>query len=365
MGVENVDAVHKMIQRIMLFSGNARIMEICGTHTHQIARYGIRSLLPKGIRLVSGPGCPVCVTEAGYIDTAITILDDPDVKIMSFGDLIRVPGSRSSLQEQKAMGKDISVVYSPEDAFRAAAEHPDKQTVFLAVGFETTAPLFAALVKQADKMNINNLFFLTALKQMEPVLHHMLGTLELKVDGLICPGHVAAITGQNPFQIISDKYGVPAAICGFEALDIFAGIHELIQQISDKEAVRTANLYKRCVREDGNTMAKSLIDDVFAPADVVWRGIGMVPDSAYVINKRYKRFDALERFGIRIPDSGRPNTCLCGDILLGKTEPGGCPAFGRTCTPENPAGPCMVSSEGACSAWYKEMGEERCLQESN
>ncbi len=363
MGVKAVNAAQKLIDRINLFEGHARIMEICGTHTHQIARYGIRPLLPEGIRLVSGPGCPVCVTETGYIDAAIALLEDSKVTLVTFGDLIRVPGSRSSLQHEKASGRDIVVVYSPEDVFHIAADHPNKQVVFLAVGFDTTAPLFAALAKQAAKLNVKNLFLLTALKRMEPVLHHMFGKLGLKIDGLICPGHVAVITGTTPFQTISDAYGVPAAVCGFEAQDILTGVYELIEQISGNKAVQAVNLYKRCVRDEGNIAARSLIDDVFTLADVNWRGIGMVPDSAYVINEKYKRFDAQEHFRIFIPDTVKQDKCLCGDILLGKKEPGCCPAFGRTCTPEHPVGPCMVSSEGACSAWYKETGGDRCLTE--
>ena len=359
MGVRIADAAQKLIERINLFEGNARIMEICGTHTHQIARSGIWSLLPEGIRLVSGPGCPVCVTETGYIDAAIALLDDTKVTLVTFGDLVRVPGSRSSLQDEKALGRDIVVVYSPEDVFRIAVDHPEKQIVFLAVGFETTAPLIAALVKQADMMRVRNLYFLTALKRMEPILHHMFGRLGLKIDGLICPGHVAVITGAMPFQTISDDYSVPAAVCGFDVLDILAGVYELIAQISGEKDVQAVNLYKRCVRDEGNIAAKRLIDDVFTLADVNWRGIGLVSDSAYVIKERYKRFDALEHFGISIPDTKRHHICLCGDILLGGKQPDRCAAFGRTCTPEHPVGPCMVSSEGACSAWYKETGGDR------
>ena len=365
MGVKAADAAQKLIDRINLFESHARIMEICGTHTHQIARFGIRSLLPEGIQLVSGPGCPVCVTEAGYIDAAIALLEDTKVTLVTFGDLVRVPGSRSSLQEQKAMGRDNVVVYSPEDVFHIAADHPNREVVFLAVGFETTAPLFAALVKQADMMHVGNLYFLTALKRMEPILHHMFGTLGLKVDGLICPGHVAVITGTTPFQTISDAYCVPAAVCGFEAPDILAGISELIEQISGEKAAQTVNLYKRCVRDEGNIAAKNLIDDVFTLADVNWRGIGMISNSAYVMDERYKRFDAGKHFGISIPVTEKQNKCLCGDILLGKKQPDCCLAFGRTCTPEHPVGPCMVSSEGACSAWYKETGGDRCLTEFN
>lgn len=364
MGVKEVNAAQKLIERINLFEGHARIMEICGTHTHQIARSGIRSLLPEGIQLVSGPGCPVCVTEAGYIDAAIALLEDSKVTLVTFGDLVRVPGSQSCLQYEKALGRDIVVVYSPEDVFHIAADHPNRQVVFLAVGFETTAPLFAALVKQADIMHVRNLCFLTALKRMEPILHHMLGTLGLKIDGLICPGHVAVITGTTPFQTISNAYSVPAAVCGFEAPDILAGVYELIEQIRGELAIQTLNLYKRCVRDEGNISAKSLIHDVFTSADVNWRGIGMVSNSAYAINERYKRFDAQEHFGITIPDTAK-DKCLCGDILLGKEQPDCCPAFGRICTPEHPVGPCMVSSEGACAAWYKETGGDRCLTEFN
>lgn len=353
------DITEKLLKQISSYQNNVRIMEICGTHTHQIAKFGIRSLLPKNIKLLSGPGCPVCVTEAGYIDAAIKLLDDSKVMIVSFGDLIRVSGSNSSLAEQKTMGKNVVVIYSPEEVIKIALENTDKLVVFLAVGFETTVPLFATLICQADELNLNNLFFFTSLKRMEPILHHMLGTLSISIDVMICPGHVATITGIAPFLPITNIYGIPAVICGFEAEDILTGIHVLLKQIAGKKQRKLINLYKRCVKQDGNTIAKSVTDEVFVSSDVRWRGIGMIHDSAYVINTRYERFDAMKYFGITISSTCLSDGCECGEVLLGLKAPTMCQKFGKGCTPEHPIGPCMVSSEGTCAAYYKEIGSAR------
>ncbi len=332
-----------------------RLMEVCGTHTHRIAEFGLRSLLPKNIRMLSGPGCPVCVTEAGYIDAAIGLLVQKGVMLATFGDMLKVRGVQSSLAEQKAAGRSVKVVLSPEEVLELAQAYPNEQVVFLAVGFETTAPLFAALIRQTQRMGLQNLCFFTALKRMEPILHHMLGVLSLDIDGILCPGHVAAVTGTAPFLPITQLYGIPAVIGGFEADDILAAIHELIRQAAGETPIRLVNLYKRCVREEGNLLAKNLIEEIFLHADARWRGIGCVPSSAYGIRGEYGRFDAVKRFDIVLPDTEPAVCCACGEILLGVREPPQCPAFGAACTPEKPIGPCMVSSEGSCAAYYKEM----------
>lgn len=336
-----------------------RLMEVCGTHTHRIAEFGLRSLLPQNIRMLSGPGCPVCVTEEGYIDATIRLLAQKGVMLATFGDMLKVRGTQSSLAEQKAEGKAVKVVLSPEEVLELAQAYPKEQVVFLAVGFETTAPLFAALIRQAQSLELYNLCFFTALKRLEPILHHMLGTLSLDIDGILCPGHVAAVMGAAPFLPITQRYGVPAVIGGFEADDILAAIQELIRQATGKTPIRLVNLYKRCVREEGNPLAKNMIEEMFLHADARWRGIGCVPGSAYAIRGEYGYFDAVKRFGIILPDREPPKHCACGEILLGVREPPQCPAFGAACTPEKPLGPCMVSSEGSCAAYYKEMGGRR------
>ncbi len=335
------------------------LMEICGTHTHRIAEYGLRQLLPPNVRLVSGPGCPVCVTAKSYIDQALALLNEKNVLLATFGDLLHVTGSKSSLFEERAQKKDITVVYSPEEAQVLAKSNPKKTVVVLAVGFETTAPIFASLV--LEHKQLENLCFLTALKRIEPVLKYMLSTLSLKIDGIICPGHVAAITGFAPFQEITEQYGVPAAICGFEPEDILGGICALLAQAMGIEKIRFLNLYSRCVKPEGNKRAQELMERVFKIEDAYWRGIGEIRDSALVLRSEFASFDAVERFGLEAIKDEPDNNCACGKILLGLAEPFECPLFACACTPEKPQGACMVSSEGTCAAYYKEraFGYER------
>lgn len=332
-----------------------RIMEICGTHTHQIARFGIRKLLSPKIHLVSGPGCPVCVTEPIYIDTLIQLLEYPNVVVATFGDLLRVRGSYGSLEEQMACGKNVISVYSPENVLALAESRKDKTIVFAAVGFETTAPLYAALIKMAQKQKINNLFLLTSIKRMKPVIQHILGKRNVKIDGMLCPGHVAAITGTAPFSIISTDYSIPAVICGFEAMDIIASISILCKQITGEIPVQFMNTYKRCVCDTGNMLALDLINEVFEISDVNWRGIGTIKDSALTLNRDYEKYDALIKFGIKIHSSSNlfPNECECGKVLIGEKTPDMCVNFRCKCTPEHPLGPCMISSEGVCAAYYR------------
>lgn len=337
-----------------------RIMEICGTHTHQIARFGIRKLLTPKIHLVSGPGCPVCVTEPGYIDALITLLKHESVMIATFGDLLRVRGLLGSLEEQKSLGKKVVTVYSPEDVLSLSKGNKNRSIIFAAVGFETTAPLYAVLVQTAQKENIHNLYLLTALKRMGPVIEYILRDAKVNIDGMLCPGHVAAITGNKPFLSISADYHIPSVICGFEEMDLITSIRVLCKQITRESPVQLINTYKLCVCDEGNQAALSLIDDVFSISDVNWRGIGKIANSALILNSDYEDYDALKRFSIEIKSDSQslPVECACGKVILGKATPDMCENFGYHCTPQHPIGPCMISSEGACAAYYRYGGGE-------
>lgn len=336
-----------------------RIMEVCGTHTRAISVSGIRYLLPEEVLLLSGPGCPVCVTPESYIDKAIEILDMEGVMLVTFGDMIKVKGTCFSLSDKQAQGSKITVVYSPEDTLTIAAKNRDKSIVFLAVGFETTAPLIAATVKLANARGLDNLFFLTALKCMEPAIRFILQDERNKVNAMICPGHVASIKGADYFRFITEEFGIPAVVCGFETPDIAAGIRLLLEQLTGKRPVVFVNLYKRCVSSAGNIIAEHMINEVFDVADGVWRGIGLIRNSALVLNKSYEHLDAAKRFGIKIEQTFSPVNCLCSEILLGLKLPYQCSLFGSACTPDHPSGPCMVSSEGSCAAHFRYGGYKK------
>jgi hydrogenase expression/formation protein HypD len=345
---ETVAQVNKSLK------SDIRIMEVCGTHTHQIARFGIRKLLVPKIHLVSGPGCPVCVTESGYIDALITLLMHENVTIATFGDLLRVRGASDSLEEQKSLGRKVITVYSPEDVLNLAKRNTDQNIVFAAVGFETTAPLYAALIQTSQKENIHNLFFLTSLKRMEPAIRFILGKSGVHIDGMICPGHVAAITGISPFLPVTIEYHIPAVICGFEAMDLIASISILCRQITGEIPIQFMNTYKRCVSDAGNSAALRLMSEVFRISDVNWRGIGIIRDSALILNHSYEEYDASKRFGLKIESvpAAFPDRCECSKVLIGEETPDMCVNFGSLCTPDHPIGPCMISSEGACAAYY-------------
>lgn len=332
-----------------------RIMEVCGTHTHQIARFGIRNLLTPKIHLVSGPGCPVCVTEPGYIDVLITLLKRENVTVATFGDLLRVRGLSGSLEERKSFGQKVVTVYSPEDVLDLAKRNTGQNIVFAAVGFETTAPLYAALIQTAQEEKINNFFLLTSLKRMEPAIRFILGESGVHIDGMLCPGHVAAITGNGPFLPVTAEYHIPAVICGFEGMDLITSIGILCRQITGEIPVQFMNTYKRCVRDAGNPVALRLIKDVFDSSDVSWREIGLIRDSALILNHRYEEYDASRRFGLKMESAPTafPDGCECGKVLIGEKTPDMCVNFGRLCTPDHPIGPCMISSEGACAAYYR------------
>lgn len=329
-----------------------RILEVCGTHTQAIVKSGIRYILPNYVKLLSGPGCPVCVTSESYIDMAMDLLSNEEVILATFGDMLKVKGTFYSLFEKKTK-ENVVILYSPEDAIVLAQKNPEKKVVFLAVGFETTAPIIATTIKNVQENGPENLFFLSALKRMEPILRFILEDDRNKINGLICPGHVASVLGSDAFRFITEDFHLPAVVCGFEAEDIKKGVHLLLDQIDGKSSVTFANLYERCVRTTGNKLAKDYMEEVFHIEDGYWRGIGKVPNSALGLDKKYQNLDAKYKFGVKEKIIPKPSSCQCGEIILGLKTPYECKQFAVSCTPENPLGPCMISSEGACSAHYK------------
>jgi hydrogenase expression/formation protein HypD len=334
--------------------GHVRLMEVCGTHTMEIGRLGLRSLLPKNIELVSGPGCPVCVTPGSYIDAAADLALSHKAIIVTYGDLVRVPGTSggTSLDEAKSKGADVEVVTSPLQALVIAAENPGKQVVFLTVGFETTAPASATAIMNAQRDGVKNLSFLVSHKIVPPALSALISDKALAISGFLLPGHVSAIIGQKPYQFIA-KEGLPGVITGFEALDILSAILMLCDMLRHKKAA-ILNAYTRIAKPEGNPKAQKAVSSVFEIADTLWRGIGMLPASGLALKKEFKKLDAADRYGVKFDcTADMPDACSCGDVLKGRIRPDECPLFSRACTPENPVGPCMVSSEGSCAAYYK------------
>ncbi len=341
-----------LIQRIQKTSSRPiQLMEVCGTHTVSIFRYGIRGILPEQIRLISGPGCPVCVTPNHDIDLAIAVSRQKDVIITTFGDMMRVPGSTSSLQKEKAEGRDIRIVYSSLDALGIAKESPGKKVVFLAIGFETTSPTIAVAILRAKEEGLRNLFFLDSQKRVPPALIALLRAQQVKIDGLILPGHVSTILGIDPYQFIAKEFGRPAVITGFEPLDILQGIWMLVKQIEEDRASVEIQ-YRRIVHEEGNPTALSKIYEVFEKGDGRWRGIGLIPNSGYRFRESYKEMD-VRRFDVEVEPVKEHPECLCGEVLQGMKTPLECRLFKRVCYPENPIGPCMVSIEGTCHTYFK------------
>ncbi len=327
-------------------------MEVCGTHTVAIHRFGIRDLLPETIRLLSGPGCPVCVTSARDLDRAIALSSVPGVVAAAFGDLFRVPGSFSSLAEEKASGRDIRLIYSPLESLEIARDNPGKKVVLIGVGFETTIPTIAATVLEAWKMNIKNLFVMCAMKTIPGALEAIINTPELRLDGFLLPGHLSAVTGTGIYGFIPRLHRLSCAVTGFEPLDILAGIYSLAGQVvGGKPDVE--NAYSRAVPAEGNPRAVEIMNRVFEPCDAEWRGIGMIPGSGLRFKPEFSGMDALENFLLEIPEARENPACLCGYILRGLRNPGDCSLFGKECSPEHPVGACMVSSEGTCAAHFR------------
>ncbi len=341
------------IEEIMTSIGRpVKLMEVCGTHTVAIFRHGIRHIIPEGISLLSGPGCPVCVTPIKDVDTAIAISMHDNITLSTFGDMMRVPGSKQSLYHAQAEGANIRVVYSPIDALKLASENKDRRVVFFATGFETTSPSVAGTLLEAERIGVDNFYIYSAHKLVPPALKALLNSDEVRVDGFILPGHVSTIIGSKPYEFIASDYKKPSVITGFEAGDIIHGIMMLLEQILQGRADIEIQ-YKRVVREEGNQKAVSLLNIYFEPCDAYWRGIGMIPQSGLRLRERFKRWDVKEVFDIAIPDSQEPKSCICGSVLRGVKIPTDCPLFGKTCIPEHPVGACMVSTEGSCAAYYK------------
>ncbi|MEW6726274.1 MAG: hydrogenase formation protein HypD [Bacillota bacterium] len=330
----------------------AVFMEVCGTHTVAISKAGLRGILGEYLELRSGPGCPVCVTDYGDIDRMVAFGRQPGITVGTFGDMLRVPGSETSLEREKARGADIRIFYSPADAVDWAAGHPERELVFLGVGFETTAPTVALSVAMAKARGIKNYSVFTAHKVVPPAMHAIMADPDLRIDGFILPGHVSAIIGRKAWDFIAEQYGLPAVVTGFETLDILDSVYNLLGQILSGET-RVDNTYTRVVRNEGNVRAQKLLAETFDIADASWRGFGVIPDSGMELKENLRDYDARTRFALEIPPPRAPKGCVCGDLLKGKVTPRDCRLFGKACTPTHPVGPCMVSSEGACSAYYQ------------
>jgi len=342
----------QLVERIKQRSARPlRFMEFCGGHTTAILKYGIRRILPQEVQLVSGPGCPVCVTSHADVDKIIALAEQHEVILVTFGDMLKVPGSRSSLQKVRAEGADVRVVYSARDALEIARTNREKSVVFAGIGFETTAPTIAASILEAKDLNIDNYYVLSLHKLCPPVIRALLDCKEVKLDGIICPGHVSAIIGSHPYEFIPRAYGIACAIAGFEPLDILFSIEILMAQIASEQP-RVEIAYRRGVRPEGNKAAMRIMEQVFEVCGANWRGIGRIERSGLRIRPEYRSFDAEHAFDAYSGPCLEAANCVCGDILRGIKTPLDCPLFGSGCTPERPAGPCMVSCEGTCAAYF-------------
>ena len=349
---EFADALISKIHRLSkIVKKQVNLMEVCGTHTMVIARNGLRKLLPENINLISGPGCPVCVTSNSYLDRAIALSNLPKTRIFTFGDMFRVPSSVSSLEKQRGLGASVDIVYSPLDAFEFAKAHPDETVIFLGVGFETTAPLVATVIKYAEMENVKNFLVLSGHKLIPPAMEALVSDSQHFIDGFICPGHVSVIIGAEPYRIFPEKYGIPCVITGFEVCDILEAIAYLLEMISGRKRKSVFIQYARCVKKNGNPIAQKTIYDVFDIIDSQWRGLGMLASSGLGIRDKYSDFDA-GNISVNLIASREKRGCLCGKVLQGRALPFHCRFFGNRCNPEHPLGPCMVSSEGVCAAYY-------------
>ena len=329
-----------------------RIMEVCGTHTHEIFKLGIRNLLPENVQLVSGPGCPVCVTEAGFVDEALMLALDHGVTICTFGDLVRVPGSEMSLAQARAKGADVRIVYSPLDAAKLAEKEPDRQVVFLSVGFETTVPGSCLAIRKAASLSLANFSILGANKTMPQAYQ----VLKNSADAFLFPGHVSVISGTGIYEELREQ-GVTGAVCGFTAEEILTALAEIISAFAEERTPSFKNCYPRVVRPEGNPAARQLTSEIMEPCDAEWRGLGVIPRSGLRLRAEYAAWDARKKCALP-PVTGRSNpACRCGTVLRGDCTPTDCPLFGKLCTPQHPVGACMVSGEGACSAFYQYGGE--------
>lgn len=343
--------------------GPATFMEVCGTHTMSAFRCGLHSLMPDNIRLLSGPGCPVCVTAQSDIDMMIELALDRDVTLCTYGDMIRVPGAKGSLERARSQGADVRVVYSTMDALALAAEQPARQVVFAGVGFETTAPATAAAIVAAHKRHIDNFSVLVSHRLVVPAMTALLDAGKVALDGFLCPGHVSIIIGAQAYRPIVDKYRMPCVIGGFEELHMVAALAQCTELVRDKK-IALVNQYPQAVTDQGNSIALQMLAEVFEPGTIRWRGIGPIPESGLILRQAYAKYDAKKRFSLVTPEDCEPKGCLCGQVISGLIDPPQCKLFGTACTPVNPIGPCMVSSEGTCQAWFKYNRHARATQEA-
>ena len=346
----------RLVERIRATAAqlpHVRLMEVCGTHTMAIARSGLRQILPENIELISGPGCPVCVTPTTQIDQFLHLSSLPGVTLATYGDLMRVPGSvgGDNLHRRKALGADVRVVYSPMDALAIADAEPERQVVFLGVGFETTAPGTALTVLEAKTQNRVNFSVLSMLKCTAPALRTLVEQEDVKIDGFLCPGHVATVLGADAFRFLAEEYGLPGVVAGFENGDLLAALAMLLNQLKESTP-KMENEYTRAVSAEGNPAAQAVMEQVLEPCDDLWRGLGPIAQSGLRLREEYADYDAAKRFELCPAGEEPVSACRCGDVICGCIRPQQCPLFGAACTPEDPVGPCMVSGEGACAAAY-------------
>lgn len=331
-----------------------RLMEVCGGQTHTLYRYRLRELLPSTVRMVSGPGCPVCVTPTGYVDQAIDLASRPGVEVFTFGDLVRVPGSRDSLEKAKARGATVREVYAPSTALEHARSHPEVQVVFLGIGFETTLPAFSLALRRAIDEGIGNFSVLLSAKRVPPLLRALLEA-DAPVEGFVTPGHVTTVLGVAAYQELVERFLVPMVVGGFEPVELLTAIRDLVRLVVSG-GVENRNAYPQACRQEGNPRALRLIEDLYEPRDEEIRGVGVVPEGGWTLREEFAAFDAARRFGLEPVASREPGGCRCGDVLVGRIEPAACPLFGKACLPERPVGACMVSGEGTCNAAWRYRG---------
>jgi hydrogenase expression/formation protein HypD len=349
--IEAPEALSRLREAAGRLDRAVTFMEVCGTHTVSAFRSGLHGLLPPNVKLLSGPGCPVCVTSQGDIDSLISLAGKP-LTLCTYGDMMRVTGSEGSLMEARARGGDVRIVYSALDAVELAAGNPGREVVFAAVGFETTAPATALAVLEAEKLGLGNFSVFASHKLIMPAMHALLNSGELKVDGFVLPGHVAVITGSRIFEVVVEKYGMACVISGFEGEQIAAALAFLTEQLADGRR-ELVNLYPQAVDDAGNVTAQQALEKVFTPVSARWRGLAELPESGLGLREEYARFDAVRKFALPVMEDREPKGCRCGDVITGRCTPVECKLFGRGCTPVNAIGPCMVSSEGTCAAWFK------------
>lgn len=354
-GFRDGAAGRRLIEKVLSMAGGEPVtfMEVCGTHTVEFFRTGLRKALSGAVRLVSGPGCPVCVTPNSIIDKAIAYAQTPGGIVATFGDMMRVPGSETSLERARAEGADVRIVYSTLGALEIARKQPDRRVVFMGIGFETTSPTVAASIIVAVREGLKNFAVLCSHKLVPPALEALASSgHEIALKGLLCPGHVSTIIGSNAYKFVAEKYRMPCVVTGFEPLDMIQGVMMLMEQARDCRA-EVGVQYSRAVKPEGNLKALALLDRVFEQVDSEWRGFGIIPGGGYRIRDEYEAFDAERRWPVETPPPREHPGCRCAEILLGKIVPADCPLFRKKCSPESPVGACMVSSEGTCAAWYK------------